>query len=422
MQPKRKKVFVLVILLLVKAGFFLFYGIKDNFEIEIIREEGEEKEVREKEEEIKEDAATEDEKNKNRKEDIRVELDSNIAGVSRYNRQIPGQIIECSYSLEGVPSPKAVSFSPDGLEIWATSLMNKERGLFIFNAKTGKLKENVYLDNGGGVEIVFNRDGSKGYVSQMETGTIFEIDTESKKILRRLRTESIWTKVVVLSNDERLLFASNWSGNDVSVIDLDSGVLLYNIPTVETPRGIYVTEDGNSLYVAGFKNGEIEVIDLNTKKSRIIYRNGGAMRDIVGDEESGYLYISDMANASIYRINIEKEKVEKFVDTDQNPNTIELTKENKVLIVSNRGINNRESYYLPGPEWGTLQFFNIKNGEILDAVVGGNQPTGLSVYQDSFIYSNFLDGSIVICDIPSYEDLIAGGGGASHFYKDFIEK
>ncbi len=435
MKKRSGKIIFLSFLFFV-GGMFLFYKMQVyNLEKENLTQILEEKEdrvsgvkkIREEKEVIEDNEKSAVDSDKEEEVEMeegkdKEELNGERERISVYSDKIPEQIVRCNYKLEGIPSPKAVSFNADGSEIWTTSLMNKRRGVAIFDTETGGHKKDIFLNGGGGVEIVFNKDGSRAYVSQMETGKIFEIDTKLKEVLRELRTESAWTKVVTLSGDENLLFASNWSGNNVSVIDLDNGLLLYNIPVVETPRGIYATNDGENLYVAGFKNGEIEVINLETRESRVIYRNGGAMRDIIGDEENGFLYVSDMANASIYRVNIETDSVEKFVDTEQNPNTIEFAEDKEVLVVSNRGINNKESYHLPGPEWGVLQFFNTEDGVMLDAVIGGNQPTGLSVYQDKLGYSNFLDGNIIICNMPTYQDFLRGNGGASRLYKDFIKK
>lgn len=356
------------------------------------------------------------------KENYQNDSSSNITYLSK---KLPGQLINCIYKISGVPSPKAIAFSPDGKEFWVTSLMNKARGVVVFDSKTGKHKNDIILPEGGGVEIIFNLDGSRAYVSQMETARIFEIDTKTKEILRIFNTESSWTKVLILSPAQDFIYASNWCGNDVSVIDLKSGKLLHNIPTVSTPRGIYLTEDGNSLYVAGFANGEIQKINLKTGTSTVLYKSGGAMRHIVSDKEKGLLYFSDMGRAKIFKVDMKNDEVKEFVKTDINPNTIALTPDKKILIVSNRGTNHPSGQTnIPGPEWGSILLFDTSNGKMLDALVGGNQPTGLDISPDGryFVYSDFLDGNLTMCEIPSYEELAAGGGGRSLLYRGELKK
>ncbi len=313
---------------------------------------------------------------------------------------------EYLFNVKNMPSIKAFSFSPDGKEIWGTSLMNNKNGVFVIDGDTGKKITNIDLAKAGGVEIVFSKDGTKSYVSQMETAKVFEIDTGTKKILRTFNTGGNWTKVIALSPDNKTLYATNWLSNDISVISIDTGKLIKKIKTVKTPRGIYITENGNIMYVAGFDNGELQKINLTTGDKKIIYKSGGALRHIVGDNVNKVLYISDMAKATIYKLDLSTDKVVKFVTTDSHPNTIDLMYDGKILVVSCRGKNNPKSYYIPGPTWGSVQLFDTKTGDLLDAVIGGNQPTALAVYGSKIAYSNFLDSEIEVYKFPVYEKLV----------------
>jgi WD40 repeat protein len=78
------------------------------------------------------------------------------------------------------------------------------------------------------------------------------------------------------------------------------------------------------------------------------------------------------------------------------------------LIVSNRGINySEDNYSIPGPEWGTIQFFNLDNGQLMHVLIAGNQATALDISRDKkkLAFSNFLDHNVYICDLPSFETL-----------------
>jgi DNA-binding beta-propeller fold protein YncE len=336
-----------------------------------------------------------------------------------------GQLVHHLFNISGAPSEKGVAFSPDGKEIWTTLLLNKKRGVTIFDAITGKKIQDINLNNGGGVEIVFSSDGTKAYVSQMETAKVFEIDTQTKKITRVFKTGGTWTKVLELSEDGKIIYASNWVSNNVSQIDLTTGKLLRLIPTVTTPRGVYATKDNKTLYVAGFDKGEIEKIDLTTGKGKVIYKSGGAMRHFTVDEDKNILYVSDMGRASILKLDLTTGKVTKFAKTDINPNTIALSPDKKILFVSCRGTNfSATNYYVPGPDWGSVLLFDTDTGKMLDAIVGGNQPTALAVSDNgaNLVFSDFLDARLEVFQIPSYEILKNGNGGRSSTYKKYLKK
>lgn len=336
-----------------------------------------------------------------------------------------GQLVHHLFNIKYIPSPKAVVFSPDGKEIWVTMLLNSKKGVAVFDSQTGEKIKDINLANGGGVEIIFSRNGKLVYVSQMETAKVFEIDAQTKTVLRDFNTGSTWTKILEFSADNATLFASNWVGNDISEIDLKSGKLIRKIPTVKTPRGIYATQDGNYLYVAGFDSGEIQKIDLKTGQGKIIYKSGGAMRHIAADEERKVLFISDMGKSVIWQVSLTDDSVKKFANTDVNTNTIVLSPDKKVLFASCRGINySAENYSVPGPEWGSVLLFDAESGRMLDAIIGGNQPTALAVSLDGkiLVFSDFLDARLEVFEIPSYSLLVDGNGGRSNVYKAELKK
>ena len=336
-----------------------------------------------------------------------------------------GQLVQHLFDIKGAPAAKAVVISPDGKEIWATLLMNKKRGVSIFSAIDGKKITDIDLDGGGGVEIIFSKDGTKAYASQMETARVFEIDVATKKVLRIFNTKSSWTKVLEISPDGTKIYASNWLGNNVSEIDLASGKLIRNIKTVTTPRGTYITKDSKYIYIAGYDKGEIQKINLTDNTRKVIFKSGGAMRHFAVDEEKGILYISDMGKNVIWKLDLATDKVIQFAKTDSHPNTIALSPDKKVLFVSCRGHNfSSTNYYVPGPDWGSVLLFDTADGKMLDAIVAGNQPTALDVSDDGsiLVFSDFLDARLEVFKVPTYEELLKGNGGRSAVYKKELIK
>jgi YVTN family beta-propeller protein len=329
-----------------------------------------------------------------------------------------GQLVHALGSLTAKGAPKGVSVTPDGREAWAT-ILNGPPSIQIYDLKKMRVTGGIDIGKYGAVEVIFNRDGTRAYASQMETAKVFEIDTAKRKILRSFNTESTWTKVIALSPDEKTLYAANWSGNDVSIIDLVSGDLKERIPTAKTPRGLWPTADGKYLYVAGFDAGDLERIDLRTSAVKRLFHSGGAMRHLVADENTGKLYCSDMARDVVWVCDMKTLKVTKFCNTDEKPNTIELSPDGQILFISNRGENNPKSYYIPGYEWGTILLISTSTAKPLDAIVGGNQCTALDVSADghTLVFSDFLDDRLRVYSVPGYATLAQGNGGryAAHF-------
>jgi YVTN family beta-propeller protein len=329
-----------------------------------------------------------------------------------------GQLVHALGSLTAKGAPKGVSVTPDGREAWAT-ILNGPPSIEIYDLGAMRKTGGIDIGKYGAVEVIFNRAGTLAYASQMETAKVFEIDTVARKVTRSFATGSAWTKVITLSPDEKTLYAANWSGNDVSIIDLVTGTLKKRVATAKTPRGLYATRDGRYLYIAGFARGDLQRMDLKTYAVRTLFTSHGAMRHLVADEDAGKLYASDMAKDVVWVCDMKTLKVTKFCDTDHKPNTIKLSPDGRILFISNRGANNPKSYYIKGYEWGTILLMSTSTAKPLDAIVGGNQCTALDVSADgrTLVFSDFLDDRLRVYDVPAFETLAQGGGGryAAHF-------
>lgn len=332
-----------------------------------------------------------------------------------------GQLVHCLDVWECGPAPKGAAFTPDGSQIWVTLLAGPP-SVQVFDTATRELLGEITLGDHGAVEVVFSGDGKFAYVSQMETALVYEIDIAARRVTRTFDTQSAWSKVVELADGT--LYVSNWSGDDVSEIDIETGRTLRRLPTADTPRGLYVTKDGRYLYVAGFGTGTLEKIDLEDGSRRTVYSGGVAIRHLVADEERDLLYASDMGADEVLVVDLATDDVRHLAATDEKPNTIDLSPDGKVLFVSCRGANNPASYHLPGPEWGSVLLIDTATGKPLDAVVGGNQPTALDVSPDGrmFVFSDFLDDRLRLYEVPDYEVLAAGGGGLYEAHFEMIKK
>jgi DNA-binding beta-propeller fold protein YncE len=333
----------------------------------------------------------------------------------------PGLLHHKLGELRSGSNPKQVAFSPDGRELWVSLLGG--HGVEVFDTRAMRRRKEVRLGRHGAVEVLFTRDGRTVYASQMETATVWEIDRRSFRVRRQLPTKGNWSKVMALSPDERTLYVANWVSSDISEIDLASGRVRRLLKTVRTPRGLWPTADGRRLYVAGFEDGELQRIDLASGRAKTLLRTGGAMRHLVGDAEGRHLYADDMGTNQAFVVDLPGERVRKLATTDNVPNTIDLTPDGRVLYVSNRG-RNGASYYLPGPEWGSVLAIDAASGKVLDAMVGGNQTTGLDVSDDGRLlaFSDFLDNRIHLYAVPPYATLAAGGGGRASAHRAELAK
>lgn len=71
-----------------------------------------------------------------------------------------------------------------------------------------------------------------------------------------------------------------------------------------------------------------------------------------------------------------------------------------------------------------MLLLDAATGRLLDAIVGGNQPTGLDLSPDGtqLAYSDFLDDRISVFQVPSSDTLRTGGDGRGAVYQRELVK
>ena len=298
--------------------------------------------------------------------------------------------------------PKSVEFTPDGR--YMVSALLEGAGVDVFSVGDFKKVKTVefpqkYVKLRNFVEIVFLPERNEMWVSQMAANAIHVVSLSDFTYKMTINTKGIWTKIIALTPDGKLAFASNWESHDVSVIDVEQHKVLRKIKVAGIPRGMVVTSDNRYLYVCIFSNGQIQKIDLSSMKIVKTFRfPHGAKRHILLDRKKNIFYVTDMYRGSVYVINAADDSVIKEIPVDKKLNTAKLTPDGKYLYVSSRGPNNPETYLKKGPVFGKVFIIDTETYTIRDWIWGKNQPTGLDISPDGKLmaFTNFLDNEIEV--------------------------
>jgi DNA-binding beta-propeller fold protein YncE len=330
----------------------------------------------------------------------RITADRNKKITLKHNREPvlfkEAGVFECG------DQPKQVIFSPDDKFIFLPLL--DDHGFQVFDVKEEKItkfiKPNRYSDMGfaEGLFLV-NKSGEQTFfVSQMTTGYVYEYSYPDLTFIREIATGGIWPKFMAYSPKLNLLAVTNWSTNNVSIIDYETGNVVKLLGTKAAPRGVTFTNDGEFLIVLCFDGGVIHKFSTkNWKEEKSIFKKNAAMRHIVLNSDNTKAFVSNMYHFEVYEIDLVEFKITHTYKVFSNPNTIDL-KDDKLLFVSSRGPNDPESYLKRSPVNGRITVIDVEKREIINVFEGGNQPTGLDVSYDGkyLCFSNFRDKNIEI--------------------------
>lgn len=296
-------------------------------------------------------------------------------------------------------SPKSVTFLPDGRMVVAQL---RGRGIDVYDSD-GIRREIAIPPGGGGdegfVEFAVLTDRGELWVSQMHTDQVHRLSLPDLSYLSTHGTGGGWPKVLLAAPDESVVYAANWEGENIGVLDARSGNVLRTIAVGGQPRGLATSHDGRYLWVCIFSTGNVEIYDTRSGElfDRLEFAPGAA-RHIVADDEGKRMFLSDMYRGTVAIIDVETRRILQRRRVGSNVNTIALSLDDRFLYVSVRGRNNSDSYLVPGPEFGRLVVLNTTDLSVVQEIWGRNQPTGLAVSADgaTVALTDFLDDNLAL--------------------------
>lgn len=273
----------------------------------------------------------------------------------------------------------------------------------------------AYAKKTGFVETLVLPEKNEFWVSQMMTASAHAFDLNTHAYKKTVDAKAKWSKVLAYNKADNKIYMSNWLSKNVSVIDPDKKVFLYNIYTGGIPRGLEFSNDGKYLYAAQFginSGGDIagRVLKIDLKTRKIVKRIGprGAKRHMVKSKKHNLLFVSDLGKRRVDVIDLGKDQYKKSITVFNSPNTIALSHDENYLFVSCRGPNNPRGYQYKGLVFGRIYVIDVNTLKVVEFIEGGNQPTGLDVAPDDryVVFSDFLDNAIrVYRFIPRKEEV-----------------
>lgn len=175
-------------------------------------------------------------------------------------------------------------------------------------------------------------------------GQVVIFDTNTRQVVARIGVE-VNPYELLLSQDLKTLYVSNWASNSISVIDLEKGRVVRSISVGANPNDMYLTREG-MLYVSCGNSNAVWAVD--TKQLRAVEQINTAMfpnaligstpNALVADKEEKLLFVANADNNTVAVINIseaEEHTVLGFIPTGWYPTSLELSRDGRKLYIGN---------------------------------------------------------------------------------------
>lgn len=142
------------------------------------------------------------------------------------------------------PRPRAASFTADSQQLWVTSEM--AGSLMILDTKTKQIiktlkfeVQGVTADKIQPVGVVIDKAGNKGYVALGPANRVAIVNAKTFAVEKVLLVgQRVWN--LAFSPDQKRLYTTNGTSNDISIIDLESQTVTQSLGVGNYPWGVTV--------------------------------------------------------------------------------------------------------------------------------------------------------------------------------------
>jgi YVTN family beta-propeller protein len=171
------------------------------------------------------------------------------------------------FEVKGAGDPHEVVVSPDGRRAYVGDAKGSVNTISVIDVDKRAIIQSFSLvpdiqPHG----LALTRDGSKLYATCAPNRAIVEIELSPMKVTRTFKFFVDNVENLVLTPDEKLIFASSSFDGNLPVIDLAKGELERCITSGESPEGIGVSPDGKEVWVANRVSQTLAVIDVASRR------------------------------------------------------------------------------------------------------------------------------------------------------------
>lgn len=164
-------------------------------------------------------------------------------------------------------SPHGIRISPDGKQAWVANL--KGGTVSVVDIQTRKQITRIAVGKGP-AQVGFTADGRLGFVSLSEENQVAVIDPATRKVLRKIAVGTVPIQLYA-TPDSRLLLVANQGtrakpGNSVSMIDLESFMVVASVETGLGAHGVTIDHDGRRAFVTNTYANTVSVLNVAERK------------------------------------------------------------------------------------------------------------------------------------------------------------
>lgn len=215
-----------------------------------------------------------------------------------------------------VDDPYNLYFTPDGR--MAVVVAERHRRIDFRDRQTWKLIRSVHVKWPGVDHLAFNRDGSYLVASCEWSGRIVKVDLRKLELVADMPIGK-YPIDVLRPPRQHLMFIADQGVHGVFVIDPDAWKQVDFIRTGRGTHGLLLSHDEKSIYASNRQEGSISVIDIATRKVTAKWKTGGSPDMGQLSPDGTQFWISSRYHDDVRVIDTRTGRVVAVIPTDNEP-------------------------------------------------------------------------------------------------------
>lgn len=219
----------------------------------------------------------------------------------------------------------------------------------------------VWLDDG---RIIVTTEGGQSIVIISDAGKFEDRSISS------ISTGENGTHMLAVSSDGKFAYTANLGSGTLSKIDLDKNTTLKTVPAGEAPEGIDLTNDNREVWVSARSSNEVYVYDARSLTKLATIAVGSFPLRLAISPDGTKAVTSNLADGTLSVIDIKSRKLERTLKVSGSGQTSQVTvifsEDGKLLYVAETGINK-------------IAEIDFATGKLLGRLSGSSQGDGLAI-------------------------------------------
>ena len=226
-----------------------------------------------------------------------------------------------------------------------------------------------------------NGQGNTVSIVNYETGDVLDV------ISAELIPGAVNSHGIVVNNDGSKIYVSSMNSTEVSVYDLEKNQLEATIDVGFNTHHMDIDPKGKYIYVTELKGSKVAVIDAKSNKLKGTIVSGKAAYLPTASPDGKTLYVANMGENTISFIDVKSMEVTKKVHVGEKPSHIAVDAETGKIIVTNSA---DESISVISPEGKSV--LTIKVGE---------QPHGVTAIDGKIYVANAGSNNVTMINLKT---------------------